>query len=184
MSNRAQLERLMIGSLVYFVRDGDTVDALTVSETAKPDNDPVTNWPKLGEVTAVAFDRETKKNEFIEIRSNGEPRKRIIERTLADYVDISIDNMVDIVAEMIFGVDKITINTAQVPFNNSDRAVTGWLKCQLRRSGVGTDFTLFDMYVEARLKDNRHEFKAGEPYRPTIRFQDLNAALDTINFPV
>lgn len=189
MAYRPDYESLILGSLIYFVREGDTVDGITVGpETVvspaagKPDVDPATNYPQLGEVRAVKFEPETIQNEKLVIRPNGAPRKEMETVVIADFMDLTLDGAPDLVGEMLFGINKVTAGTPQTPFKNTDRRVRGWLKSVLRRSGIGTDWCLFDIYVEIRLKETPN-LEAGKKAFPVLRCQALNSTLDTWERP-
>lgn len=189
MGFRPDYEQLIIGSLIYFVREGDTVDGITVGpETVvspaagKPDVSPVANYPQLGEVRAVNFDQETMPIEIMKIRPNGAPRKEVKQLVVADFMDLTLDAAPDIVGEMLFGINKVTAGTPQTPFKNMFREVNGWLKCVMRRSGIGSDWCLFDVYVTVTLKE-KPSFEAGKKVVPVLRCQALNSTLDTWDRP-
>lgn len=47
-------QSILVGNHLYFARDGVTIDSVLVSRTAKPDNDPTTNWTNVGIVSSAS----------------------------------------------------------------------------------------------------------------------------------
>jgi hypothetical protein len=178
--------RPIIGAFAFFCRAGDTIDSITVApETVvspaagKPDASPLANWLTLGTVKEATPTVQERSFPYLEPLASGGHIQREQRQVVADYWTIALEGITDIALELLWGIGKITLGTAQVPGTILDRKIEGWLKIQKRLDDG--DFCLADQWVEARLTELP---KLGtEPWTCQIRFQRLPSTLNTVNFP-
>jgi len=170
----------IIGNFMHFVRAGDTVDSVVVSATGKPDVTPTTNWPSIGVVKNVTPDFEEIPNTWDEPTTSGGYLRRNEPITVASYLDVELEGVVDIALEMMFGIGKVTAGAAQIPGNQNARHIEGWIKYQGRMvtGSVGTDLVVSDQWVQASLKTPPKFSK--ERATCVIRFQLLPSSLNTV----
>ena len=170
----------IIGNFMHFLRAGDTVDSVVVSATGKPDITPSTNWPQLGVVKSVTPEFEEIENKWDEPQANGTYLRRSEPITVASYLDVELEGVVDIALEMMFGISKAASGVAQIPGNVNARHVEGWIKYQARQvtGAVGTDLVVSDQWVQASLK-TAPKFSA-QRATCVMRFQLLPSNLNTV----
>ena len=179
MANIARTSERLRGLFAYFVEEGTTVDAVTVSATAMPDADPTSNWLSFGTVLPGArFETETESDPYNELQSGGGFLKRNRERTVADYLVFQTREMNEHADRLELGVSgAIAEDTATTIFATFDRKITGWLLLQARQlggNGDGTDDFRLNYWCELRLANNPiYENKAA---LPEFRAQRLYAA--------
>ncbi|WOO43160.1 hypothetical protein [Rubellicoccus peritrichatus] len=53
---------ILIGNHLFFAREGDSIDGVTVARDAKPDTDPEANWTDVGIISSASI--ENSKNEL------------------------------------------------------------------------------------------------------------------------
>lgn len=180
-------ERLTGGGFAMFVREADVIDSVTVGPTTagKPDaldGSGNSNWPELGKVIEFSIQTEKEVAEFMCPDTAGGYTRETEEVVLMDALEMTLDRVNDVFAELLFGIGEITLDTPQTPFGGSERAVTGWLKVQIRRRD-GTDWTLFDLWGKLRLAEDTTSFTK-DPLKPRLRFERIRPTSgDTINFP-
>ena len=183
------LRDILLGGFAYFVEAGTTVDALTVSATVKPDVDPIANWTAntLGNILDFKFGVDEEDHPIMRLLPNGSrvkvPRKIVV----ADYVDLTSQEMNELCLRLQHGVaTKIAEGTAQTPGALNDRYIDGWLRLQGRAMG-NFDVFIQDWWCQVRLVEGT---KAdGKFSEPKLRFYQYKAvagvmvAGDSCNFP-
>ncbi len=180
MASRLLTLRPKIGGFAYFLRAGDTVDSVTVSATGKPDNDPTTNWTDIGVVAMFQPRVEEQEDKYRKPLPSGGYVNVDETHVTGEFFDVDLENMTDIAFEMMFGMSKITLGTAQLGGRVLERKVNGWLSYQGRQQS-GTDLVQINVWVQARLRE-MPAFGV-EPSLAKLSFQRLHSDLDTIVFP-
>lgn len=177
--------RPIIGAFAFFCRAGDEIDGITVAaETVaspaagKPDVSPLDNWLSFGVVKEAVPSVEERVFKYLEPLPSGGHIQREQRQVVADYWTLSLENITDIALEMMWGINKITIGTAQVPGTVLDRKVLGWLKLQQRADGA--DFCLADQWAEVRLAEMPKQ--GADPLVCSLRFQRLYSTLNNVEF--
>lgn len=180
MSNRLLVARPKIGGFAYFLVSGVTVNAVTVSAAAKPDNNPATNWPSIGRV--LSFQPEMKEQEdvfLVPLRSGGY-EEQDESHVVAQMFNIDLQDMNDISYEMMFGLSPITLGTAQIPANVLQRKVTGWLAYEAVQQD--TDLLCY-MNVWGEFKLREQPVFGPEATVSKLRFRQKYSAIAGITFP-
>jgi len=125
---------LALSHHLYFVREGDTIDGTTVSSTAKPDNDPAENWPKMGIVKQPRVSNNSTEIEDWE----GQPgRLGLVDVHLVKQ-DITVrwtfDQLNELALEIIWGaagaIDLGAPGNGVFGVNRQTAPVKGWAKMQ------------------------------------------------------
>jgi hypothetical protein len=169
--------RYLIGAFVYFVREGDTIDAVTVTDAVKPDTDPATNWPQIGCIESVNFVTDTEEDVHYCPKTGGGYQKNVERRVVADYLDLTLNAQPDLVHELLFGTGEITAGSATTPFANETREIFGWLRVH------GIDKTGDDYchaYLWGKVTLQTPPSFSREYAKPVLRFQHVGGTGDTI----
>ena len=180
MSDRNFVKWPVIGCFAYFLRAGDTVDAVTVGAEAKPDFDPTSNWPSLGVVKGLQpFKTEQTHERMVPLASGGHRIDRDTQTT-EEGAEIEFAGISDIALELMFGLAKLTGGTgaAQIPGNVKDRNVEGWIVFQARETD-GTDLAVGHIYVQVRMSTLPKLGTTGK-VESTLRCQMLESTLNTL----
>jgi hypothetical protein len=181
MSDVAQTERQLIGCFAFFVEAGLTVDAVVVSATAKPDNDPTTNWPEIGCIESAKFEMKKSNEVFMCPSETGGYTEESVDKVMADFLNLRSNKMNELVKRLEFGLTgPIVLDAAQAPHSQVTREIFGWLKVQGRKEDGNDDFVM-DWWCKMTLTDalDRND----KTLRPTLRFQKMTSSLNTIVFP-
>jgi hypothetical protein len=181
MSDVAQTARQLIGCFAFFVESGLTVDTVVVSATAKPDNNPTSNWPEIGSVESAKLETEKSSEKFMIPSETGGYISENVDKVMADFLNLRTSNMNELVKRLEFGLSgAIVLGTAQSPHAKVTREIFGWLKIQGRKEGGADDFVM-DWWCKLTLTDalDRND----KTLRPTLRFQKMTSSLNTIVFP-
>lgn len=127
-------QSILVGNHLFFAREGETIDAVVVSRTAKPDNSPTTNWTSVGIVSAASVQRETTDIEIFR-PSPGRMQLHDVLETKPDLtITCTVDEASPLMWELCFGSLKIdpaasTNPGAFVPLARTGK-VKGWFKFQ------------------------------------------------------
>lgn len=129
------LKTVVVGSHLLFARSGDTIDSVVVSKTAKPDNDPATNWINFGCVEDASFDRNFER-ETIYCPSPGSYQKEDIITTQKEMqMELTMRKHSAAFFEMLMGNDGAIPDAsgsgtpAYTPMSG-DGYLRGWFKLQ------------------------------------------------------
>lgn len=174
-------ERQLIGCFAFFIEGGTTVDTVAVSATAKPDTDPLSNWPQLGCIESSKFETKKSNELFLCPSETGGYQEESVDKVMADFLNLRSNYMNEFVKRLEFGLQsKIVLDAAQAPHAATTREITGWLKIQGRKEDGNDDFVM-DWWCKMTLTDalDRND----KTLRPTLRFQKLPSSLNTIVFP-
>lgn len=186
MSNQARLTERLIGLFAFFVENGTTVDAQTVSSTIVPDASPTTNWLKIGTVLpGASFGVEEEDDGYLAPSASGGFRKIDRMNVVQDFLTFQTREMSGIVDRLQHGLSAAIVEgTAQTPFASSNRFVRGWLLLQARQvggNGSGTDDFRWLGWVDLRLAEQpKYDNKV---LSPTLKAVVISNALNSINFP-
>jgi len=138
MNGIEMLARLRLAGFAMFAREGLTIDGVTVGDTTagKPDVDPTTNWPQLGDCLNLTLGVEEEPESDYVPSAGGVYRKQTDTLVVLDYIDFGLRQMHSVLWELLFGVsDPVAQDVEQVPYTQQVREVTGWLKLQLQAQG-------------------------------------------------
>lgn len=152
MSAPINIERFL-GGFAWFIESGTTVDAITVSPTAKPDVMPLTNWTdhSLGSILSLVLGNEETDLSFSAPSATGGWEKRPRKVVTQDYLDMKSREMGELLLRLQFGLGPIVEGTAQTPFASTARYLDGWLRLQAREE-PGTDLLILDTWARMELK--------------------------------
>lgn len=181
MSLAALTERQLIGCFAFFIEGGTTVDTVAVSATAKPDIDPISNWPQLGCIESSKFEPKKSNEVFMCPSETGGYQEEDVNKIIADFLNLRTNYMNEFVKRLEFGLaSKIVLDAAQAPHAATVREIYGWLKIQGRKEDGNDDFVM-DWWCKMTLTDalDRND----KTLRPTLRFQKMASSLNTIVFP-
>ena len=124
------MKDLILGSHLFFAREGETIDSVVVAHDAKPDVDPETNWTKLGCIEQFEPTRDGGSEIIRRCPSPGRYADRKILQTGGTLVyNFSVQQWDELtLAEMLFNADQ-PIGGVFVP-NSRREDVRGWWKIQ------------------------------------------------------
>jgi hypothetical protein len=172
-----------LGAFAFFVEEGETVDAQTISSTIKPDVDPVSNWPSLGDVQNFGFGKEEIDDPYFKVNPGGGMTKHQRKWVVADFLDFQTRQMNELVYRLTMGfTDKIESGEAQSPHvPGTDRVIRGWLRMQARAL-AGTDRFLLDWWCELRIAtDPKFEAKTTMPALRAYKLAPVAANSGVVN---
>lgn len=167
------LKDLILGSHLFFAREGDLIDAVTVAVDAKPDAVPEANWQKFG--TIEQFEPQNSQT-FIERRAPSPGRYRtrkkipIAQKLMLNFSIQEWDQIT--LAELLFNANKPMAGVF-VPNSRVD-GVRGWFKIQCYDQN---DQTIVVMDVWGECTISSYQFKEGlDPY--TLKVEVLQSDLN------
>lgn len=147
------MKDLILGNHLLFAREGDTIDSITVSSTAKPDNDPTNNWLKLP--TVEAFEPRSERT-FVDRRAPSpgryQTRRRIpISQRLT--LNFSLQEWTEMTfAEMLLGGTRPAMGIFEP--NGTGESVRGWWQIQ-SFDQLNTPILVMDVWGEATIETYR-----------------------------
>jgi hypothetical protein len=178
--NVAMTERQLIGCFAFFVEAGTTVDSVTVSATAKPDTNPLTNWPQIGCIESGKFEPKKSSEVFMCPSETGGYVEENVDKIVADFLNLRTNYMNEFVKRLEFGLTSpIVLDTAQTAHAATTREIYGWIKVQGRKEDGNDDFVM-DWWCKMTLTDTLD--RNDKTLRPTLRFQKLASTLNTVVF--
>jgi len=186
MSNQARLSERLIGLFAYFVENGTTVDAQTVSATVVPDASPTTNWLRLGTILpGAAFGLQEEDDSYLSPSPSGGFERIDRMNVMQDFITLQTREMSGIVDRLQMGLNSAIVEgTPQSPHVSKDRKITGWLLLQARQvggNGNGTDDFRLLWWADIRLGEQpRYENRV---VSPTLKVIKRANTLNSINFP-
>lgn len=172
MSNKVTV----FGDYLYFVRAGTTVDGVTVSETAKPDADPTTNWPQVANATKVTIEN----NSTYYRQKRPALGKTVFGKKIVKERDIKITAEFDEVGTAMHETAMMlpgptTANTAVRPLDG-EGTLLGWWKLQ-RYNSSDTLETALDIYGYGTFKTMGGEL--GNEVKVTLEIEPVYTALNS-----
>ena len=185
MAEIALTKELLAGCFAFFVESGTTVDGITVSELAKPDNDPLDNWPQFKCVEKMTPGK-TRVNLGDRLCPSATARGYVTTQrnvTTQRYVDMTLNDSNELVERLQWGLAApIVQGTAQTPGGDAREQIYGWLKIQNMDLPAGADHSGIDQWGYLTLEQ-----------APTVenRYQQfvlrhwfvLGSSLNGINYP-
>jgi hypothetical protein len=149
------IRRELLNARVYFVPTGESVDAVTVSETAWPDNSPTTNWTnyQLHDTETIKAEREYEEETFKIPRSTGGYNDDI-EKTLKSvkYTGVTAKTN-SLLKKLEHGLSTVpVVGTAQAPFASNDDYVEGVALIEIQNKS-GTVTERIQIWARIRLTD-------------------------------
>lgn len=141
------LQKTMLGSKLYFIENGVTVDTVTVSKDAKPDTDPTTNWRSLGCANDLTPYRVTEEDTPFKCFDGKRFRQRSTTVVLEDGWEFSLESHCEPIYRLMLGLSaEVADDTPVIPFAESIREIMGWLKFQARNVNANGDIWTMDLY--------------------------------------
>ena len=123
----------IIGNQLFFVREGVTVDSVTVSAAVKPDTDPTTNWITIGTAEKVQVKQEVERLRLMSPQPGAYGLKKTLTRSKGLTLTCTIQELSELFYEMLFlaqgGAAGAGLTADYVPLSG-DGIVRGWLKVQ------------------------------------------------------
>jgi len=170
-----------IGSNLFFAREGDVIDGVTVGRDAKPDNDPATNYMQFGCVQDSEFLNNFGESIEIYCPSPGHLElDEIIELIPNFSIVASVQKWQEIDMELALQADrKLVQGEAFIPGARSS-SIRGWLKGQFY-SHSDEEIIAFDMWVQLSMESYTFSARGADPHAITFRRlqSDLNTAVVT-----
>lgn len=183
------LRDILLGGFAFFVESGTTVDLQIVSATVKPDMVPPDNWTDatLGNILDFKYGVDEEDHPILRVLPNGSRVKMPRKIVVSDYIDITSQEMSELVLRLQHGVTtKIMEGTAQTPGALNDRYIDGWLRLQGRAMG-NFDVFIQDWWCQVRLVEGtKADGKFSEPKLRFIQYKAANGVMvagDSCNFP-
>ena len=141
------LQKTMLGSTLFFIESGVTVDGVTVSSTAKPDIDPATNWRTLGCVNDLTPYRVTEEDTPFKCFDGTRFRQESTTVTLEDGWEFTLKNHCEPIYRLMLGLAaEVSDDTPVVPYAENLRQIYGWLKFQARNVNTQGDIWVMDLW--------------------------------------
>ena len=176
MSKLNYSTRLFAGAIVYFAEYGAaTSDATTL---------PVVGsalWKEIGAVQSLTHKPTLVEEKVDEVGAGGWVENKDV-YSVADLFELKTKEVSELVHRLAFGTAAVMVSgTAQTPFANPVRKVTGWIKIQQRQNSTGTDRSRMDIYCDIRLQSEPAiEKKIQEP---TLELYVLSSTLSSVVIP-
>jgi hypothetical protein len=147
--------RELLNARVYFIPTGESVDAVTVTETTWPDNSPTTNWTnyQLHDTETIKSERQYEEETFKIPRASG-GYNNDIEKTLISVTYTGVTAKTNsLLKQLEHGLSSQPVaGTAQAPFANGNDYVEGVALLELQnKSGVVTE--RIQIWARLRLTD-------------------------------
>lgn len=166
--------KLLVGNFLYFAREGDTIDSVLVSSSAKPDHSPTSNWTSIGDVEeATLAPKITEESVFSPLSAGGYGRSELFFKT----AEFSIAAVIQDMSELFF--ELLTLSTPVSSHAIAPLAATGRLKGWfnlVQRDQAGTQISTIEVYGLAKV--NAVKFGNGHA-KGTLEIEVLNNALNT-----
>ncbi|HBR95708.1 MAG TPA: hypothetical protein DEA90_16245 [Opitutae bacterium] len=170
----------IIGAHAFFALEGASIDGITVSETAKPDADPIANWSSLGVIEEndinVAYEGETK---HYAPTPGGYKQRRSTYESIEVSGSLLCQDMDAFVLSLAMGAKQADENGDYVPGSQTE-AQRGWLKLQHYAGDTDELVNLMDIWVEFKVGGGIKFSKAVT--KPSVDFTVLHSALNVGKF--
>lgn len=141
------LQKTMLGSELYFIESGLTVDSVTVSATAKPDISPANNWYPLGCANDLTPYRVTEEDTPFKCFEGGRYRQETSTVVLEDGWEFTLKNHAEPIYRLMLGLDaRVTDETPVIPYAENIREIFGWLKFQATNVNKSQDIWTMDLW--------------------------------------
>lgn len=173
MSNT--LRKLVIGSHLFFAREGAVIDEITVSRTAKPDAEPIANWTNIGVVQDFQPKPKTESTDTYAPSPGAYRRDDEVVTSRALDLSFSLVEVSPLFFESILMAGG-AIAAAYNPASGTGR-IRGWFKCQ-QYSQDDDLINVLDVYGAATFESEKQGNKL---IIPTLNLKVLYSTLQTGN---
>jgi hypothetical protein len=149
------IRRELLNARVYFIPSGELVDAVTVTETAWPDNNPTANWTafQLHDTETIKADREYEEEVFKIPRATGGYNDDV-EKSLKSvkYTGLTAKTN-SLLKQLEHGLSSQPVaGAAQAPFANGNDYVEGVALIEIQnKTGAVTE--RIQIWARIRLTD-------------------------------
>jgi|GEM_PF-4786868 len=165
----------IIGCHAFIALSGEIIDSITVSKSAKPDNDPEANWTNLGVIeqaaTSPSYEGETK--HYAPTPGGYKPRRSTIESTSVS-IALTCQDMDDFILALAMGANQPDAQGNYIPGSQSQKQ-QGWLKVQQYNAADDQLVNVFDVWCEFTVADMTASKSVTKPVLTAMILQsDLN----------
>lgn len=173
------LQKTMLGSTLYFIESGVTVDSVTVSKTAKPTFDPTSNWRTLGCVNDLTPYRVTEEDTPFKCFESGRYRQETTSVVLEDGWEFTLKNHAEPIYRLMLGLAaEVTNDASVIPYAKNVREIYGWLKFQATNVNKAEEIWTMDLWgklemIELPTYNDKSVF-------PRLRFTQNDSAFNVI----
>ena len=173
------LQKTMLGSTLYFIESGVTVDTVTVSKTAKPDISPTSNWRTLGCVNDLTPYRVTEEDTPFKCFEGARYRQETTSVVLEDGWEFTLKNHAEPIYRLMLGLAaEVADDTPVIPYAKNVREIYGWLKFQATNVNQAQDIWTMDLWgklemIELPTYNDKSVF-------PRLRFTQNDSALNVV----
>ncbi|MGE9270041.1 MAG: hypothetical protein ACQKBU_04495 [Verrucomicrobiales bacterium] len=157
------IELPIIGCHAFVALEGEEIDSITVSATAKPDGDPEANWTSLGVIEqagqSVSYEGETTHY----APSPGGYKQR---RSTFEAVNVAIALTCQDMGEFIFALamgSKQPNGTGDYTPGDQTEKQRGWLKVQQYRADTDELVNIFDVWCEFTVSETTSSRQVTKP---------------------
>jgi len=177
MSAPTTIRRELLNARVYFIPTGESVDSVTVTATAWPDNSPITNWTnyQLHDTETIKCEREFEEETFKIPKASGGYADDM-ESTLrkVTYTGTTVKTS-SLLKQLEHGLaSQPVVGTAQAPFTRNDDFVEGVALLELQnKSGVVTE--RIQVWSRLRLTDAGEVGPSTKKLTYTLEVRDSSA---------
>lgn len=186
MSTVARTRKILPNAFLFFVEKGTSAEntnvTITVSELAKPDNTPTTQWPARPCALELDILREIQEDSVMCPRATGGWAKETDYDLTGVKLTFTEKTLTEHYERLLYSLPSaVTAAVAQVPFTGRV-ALEGWLKI-IERDRAGADIVFMDLYGQLVLKGGTKI--DGKPTRPQFEFEvNCGVALNSWMAPV
>ncbi|MGD1979770.1 MAG: hypothetical protein PVJ98_10275 [Akkermansiaceae bacterium] len=173
------LQKTMLGSLLFFVEQGLSIDGVSVSKSAKPDVDPTTNWRSLGCANDLTPYRVTEDDTPFKCFDGNRFRQDTTTVVLEDGWEFSLESHCEPIYRLMLGLSaEVVDDTPVIPYAENIREIYGWLKFQARNVNKKGDVWVMDLWgklemIELPTYNDKSVF-------PRMRFTSETSGLNVI----
>lgn len=177
MAAPTTIRRELLNARVYFIPSGETVDAVTVTETAWPDNSPTANWTayQLQDTETLKVEREYEQETFQIPKASGgyfDDEEGTLKKVTLTGVTAKTSSLIK---QLEYGLSsQPVVGTAQSPFARNDDFVEGVALIEFQNKS-GTVTERLQIWSRLRLSD------AGEVGPNTKKITYVLERRDSVN---
>jgi len=149
---------IIAGSHIFFAREGETIDGVTVSRTEKPDADPEENWTNLGVVESINASRTNNPVEFFRPSPGRKVLHDVIPTRQKLTHTVTMQEVSPLLLEIFYGSEEIDIGGGgNFEPLGVGAFVKGWFKIQ-HYDHLDQPFVFLDIFAAAMIDS----FDAGD----------------------
>jgi hypothetical protein len=172
-----------LGSIVYFAREGTTVETVTVAKGTKPAGSNFSTWEPLGCVDAGTVNRLVEAGNQVVCFNATTGEDEIIKTPDSDAMtvlqfELTLNALSDFLWGLAFGADSVNGTTgAFVPGSLPGGAVQGWCVIQVQ---VGTEkVAVMHLWVELKISNAQSIRNRTANTQMQVTITQLRSALET-----